>query len=149
MNGWIDRKKERGLVNKHLRADKLPTGRGTERQRERGFKWNGDKKKKNVGERDKEGCKSFSFRRAENSQKLFPTTFKETDECKLKVRGEEKTKKDKEEEEIYCKDSLFQRLWCMFACQGLRRACVRAHTHTHTEWQRAQTCHLVRSLTGW
>lgn len=35
MNGWIDKKKERGLVNKHLRADKLPTGRGTERQRER------------------------------------------------------------------------------------------------------------------
>lgn len=128
MNGWIDKKNERGLVNKHLRADKLPAGRWTERGKEREAVSEMEIKKKNVGECDKEGHKSFSFKRAENSQKLLSTTFKETDECKLKVkvRGEKKTDKDKEEEEIYCKDSLFQRLWCMCACQGLR------HTHRHT-----------------
>lgn len=26
MNGWIDTKQSRGLVNKHLRADALPAG---------------------------------------------------------------------------------------------------------------------------
>ncbi len=33
MNGWVDTKEKRGLVKKHLRADKLPTGMGTERER--------------------------------------------------------------------------------------------------------------------
>ena len=61
MNGWIDKKKERGLVNKHLRADKLPTGRGTERQREREALSETEIKKifKNVGERDKKDIKAF------------------------------------------------------------------------------------------
>ncbi len=35
MNGWIDTKEKRGPVTKHLRADKLPTGMGTERHRKR------------------------------------------------------------------------------------------------------------------
>lgn len=35
MDGQI-KKEERGLVNKHLRADKLATGIGAERYRERG-----------------------------------------------------------------------------------------------------------------
>ena len=40
MNGWRDEwrgrlKEERGLVNKHLRADMLPAGMGTVRGRER------------------------------------------------------------------------------------------------------------------
>jgi len=35
MAGWVDTKEKRGLVNKHLRAEMLPTGRGRERSRGR------------------------------------------------------------------------------------------------------------------
>lgn len=114
MNGWIDTKESKGLVNKHLRADTLPAGMESDSETE--------KKASDETERKYRWGNSFSITRAKIYQNSLQN--KQTDRGREIERNE-----DKEEEGM-----LGQRQSVPEDCSSHR------HKNTHAPCMTVSSC---------